>query len=103
MLGVGLWLLLESETCRKTSPALYCYVQAYLVFFFVTQLLACSFVAGMVGVVLWMHRRGLLDRLLDDGPGPHMAARKDLVQELETVDCDPELFGEQPDECCICQ
>eukprot|EP00929_Paragymnodinium_shiwhaense_P016307 TRINITY_DN124585_c0_g1_i1.p1 TRINITY_DN124585_c0_g1~~TRINITY_DN124585_c0_g1_i1.p1 ORF type:complete len:469 (+),score=59.80 TRINITY_DN124585_c0_g1_i1:121-1527(+) len=100
MIIAGAWMYFSCKTCKDTNPALYNYVRWYIIFligFWVAQLL---FFFGLVGFAFWMSSYGLLD----SGPGPRMAGRAGLIDDIETVEFSPDLFvDEAAPECCVCQ
>jgi len=100
LLAIGTWLCLECRTCQKTNPSLYQFVKMYLIYQTSVWVLLMFLLFGLVTLIFWMHRHGLLD----SGPGPAMAAKPGLIQEIETVPYTATLFQEGEDtECCICQ
>jgi len=105
VLVIGVWMCSECRTCPKTNPELFQYAKMYLIYQSVVWALMVFMSCGLVSLVFWMHRNGLLEA----GPGPGSAARPGLVQDLETVNYTRELFSDcqeddpQPPECSICQ
>lgn len=101
----GVWMVYHCKTCEKTAPELYRYAKMYLIYQSVVWVTMLFFSCGLVSLVFWMARNGLLD----SGPGPASAARPGLINDIETVRFRPELFSDvkddepQPPECSICQ
>lgn len=104
----GVYMLVESKTCKVTNPELYQYakLQVMLQAVILMAFLCMHFFmnCGLVTLVFWLHRHGMLDT----GPGPSHAARQGLINELESVSYSPDLFPEHDKsdggpECCICQ
>jgi len=100
----GYILLRKCKTCQHTDPDLYHFVG---VFFIYHVFQWCVFIVAscaLVTIMFWIQRSGLLET----GPGPHMAARQGLIDELETVVYNPNLFSEdpsaekEPPECVCC-
>lgn len=101
---VGVYLYHHSTTCKETNPTLYHFTKMYLIWYATSWLIGIAILGGMVSVVLTLHRMGLLAQ----GPGPHMAARSGLIDDIETVVFRPSDFcesgsdGKEPPECAIC-
>lgn len=102
---VGVILCTHCRTCAETNPDLYGYAQMYLIYHSVVWVTMMFITFGLVTVVFWLHRHGLLET----GPGAARAARPGLINELQTVPYSPDLFtdesaegeGNRP-ECSIC-
>jgi len=109
MIAVGTWMYYHSKTCEHTNPNLYSFVKMYLIFLFLFYVVFMFIVFFLVTVIFWMHRHGILDRFLESGPGPAMAAKPGLIKEIDTVPYSPDLFAvdtsedKEPPECSICQ
>merc|ERR1719277_2731982 len=105
MILTGAIMWFRCRTCPQTNPDLYRFTQVYLVYQTAWWLLLIFVFFGLVTLIVWMGRNGLLE----GGPGPAMAAKPGLIDELETVEYSPQLFSarldddKQPAECCICQ
>lgn len=102
-IAVGAWLCLKCRTCQTTNPEVYQFVKMYLIFQTSVWVLMMCIFSSLVAFVFWMHRHGFLD----SGPGPAMAAKPGLIDQIETVAYNPSLFpkgddGEDP-ECAVCQ
>lgn len=103
-IAVGAIMYRYCRTCGDTNPELVWFTKVYLIY----QVVQCAFGAfvscGLIYVVFWMHRRGLLR----SAPGPHRAAREGLINDIETVRFHPGLFSEngagelEPPECPVC-
>lgn len=104
---VGVVMFRHCHTCAETNPELYQYAKVYLMFQAVVWCLTFFASCGLVSLVFWMHRNGMLE----SGPGPHAAARDGLINEIETVPFHPRHFLEteaasddvESPECPICQ
>lgn len=101
LIVIGTWLCLECRTCQDTNPHLYQFVKMYLIYQTSVWVLLMILLFGLVTLIFFLHRHGLLD----SGPGPMMAAKPGLIQELETVAYSTTLFAGDDNlpECCICQ
>jgi hypothetical protein len=101
---VGVWMYQHSKTCVQTNPELFHYTRTYLCY----QLMWCVIMVfascGLVSLIFWLHRNGLLDQ-----GGPASPAREGLVRDLETVQFHRSNFSTsddddlEPPECSICQ
>lgn len=101
---IGAWMCMHCKTCAKTNPELFQYAKMYLIYQSVLWVMRVFMSCGLVSLVFWLHRNGLLD----SGPGPAAAARAGLINDLETVPFHPSQFSDkqdelQPPECSICQ
>jgi len=99
----GLWMVCHCKTCQKSAPELYAYAKLYLIFQSCVWLVSLVMSCGIVSLIFWAHRNGYLDT----GPGPLMAARPGLINDIETVtfhasDFAQNVEDEQPPECSIC-
>lgn len=105
LLFLGFRWVLHCETCQKTNEELFWFVKVFLAYHILQWIVILFLLFGCVRLLFFMHRSGLLEQ----GPGPHMAAKPGLINELQTVEFDRSLFSEseddnkQPCECCICQ
>lgn len=100
----GAVLYCQSTTCAETNPKLYGFTKIYVLYEAVTSSVGLIGSVGIIYLVFWMHRHGLLQ----SGPGPHRAARTGLVNDIETVRFNPNTFAaesgseETAPECPIC-
>jgi len=100
----GAWMVCRCQTCKETAPELYGYTKLYLIFQSMVWVVSFVMSCGVVSLVLWMHRNGYLDT----GPGPSMAARAGLINDVDTVTFDPDSFSDRCDdtmqvpECSVC-
>lgn len=104
-IAVGAVMYMQSRTCAHTNPELFQYTRIYLIYQFVLWLMMIFMTCGLVSVVFWLHRNGLLE----GGPGPASAGRTGLINEIESVPFCPDQCSNSPDdeleppECPICQ
>mmetsp|Transcript_115440 Transcript_115440/g.246722 ORF Transcript_115440/g.246722 Transcript_115440/m.246722 type:complete len:211 (+) Transcript_115440:2-634(+) len=106
-IAVGFFLCCRCKTCQETNGQLYSFVKMYLIYQTTVWISMMFMVSCLVTMIFWLHRHGFLET----GPGPAMAAKPGLIEEIETVAYRSELFatsGEdaddmQPPECSICQ
>jgi hypothetical protein len=94
---VGVWMYFSSQTCSKTNPDMYQFVQWYFIFLAAEWVLSSFVLFGFVTLAFWMASHGLTEQ------DPARAARKGLIDEIETVPYSSELFANQAPECPICQ
>jgi hypothetical protein len=103
LLCSGVYLLSKCKTCSQTNPNLYQFVKLYLIFQSVIWLVTMFMFFCFVTLIYWARMNGLLEQ----GPGPAMAAKPGTIDEIETVPYSPSLFEEwtsdEPPECTICQ
>eukprot|EP00416_Gambierdiscus_australes_P037210 CAMPEP_0171095684 /NCGR_PEP_ID=MMETSP0766_2-20121228/43313_1 /TAXON_ID=439317 /ORGANISM="Gambierdiscus australes, Strain CAWD 149" /LENGTH=303 /DNA_ID=CAMNT_0011554529 /DNA_START=6 /DNA_END=917 /DNA_ORIENTATION=- len=104
LIAIGTWLCVGCRTCQTTNPNLYQFVKMYLIYQTSVWVLMMFILFGLVTLIFWLHRHGLLD----NGPGPAMAAKPGLINDIETVPysaslCSGEENGGESPECCICQ
>lgn len=103
MLGVGVWMCCHCETCGETNPELFQFCKSYLIFWVFVWLLLLFSYFGVVALVIWAQRHGLIDH----GPGPARAAKPGLINAIETVAYSADIFsptssGGDNSECCVC-
>mmetsp|Transcript_28030 Transcript_28030/g.70934 ORF Transcript_28030/g.70934 Transcript_28030/m.70934 type:complete len:304 (+) Transcript_28030:73-984(+) len=103
---VGIFMCSFCRTCAETNPDLFKYASMYLIYHSVVCVTMMFITFGMVSVIFWLHRHGLLE----SGPGAARAARPGLINDIETVEYSPSLFvgemcnsSDDGPECPICQ
>merc|ERR1712039_728812 len=103
-IALGVYLLSRCRTCQTTNPKIYQFVKLYLIYQTSLWVLSICLFSSLVAFVFWMHRNGFFP---EAGPGPAMAAKPGLIDQIQTIPYDPNLFprgddGEFP-ECSVCQ
>jgi hypothetical protein len=95
----GACMYFSCDTCARRSPALYHYLQLYLIFIGVVWVLQFAVLFGFVGFVFWMRHNGLLE----NDQAMSLVGRPGLIKEIETVPFDYDAFGKEAAQCCVCQ
>jgi hypothetical protein len=103
LLILGIVWLVQAKTCEKTNPDLWGFVKIFLFYQLFQWIVFLLLGIGLARFFWFLHSYGMIET------PANRAARPGLIEELENVQYNPNLFSSNPDddlaspECCICQ